>query len=184
MKANLAQTILSRLYTDAKFRSEFTADKAVFCKKNNLTSEEEIHFIDSLSADQITFFAEGLKSKRLHEVRNLIPITSRLLEKRMKDQFGIYAADKTPAGIHKHHDDAIQFGNFLFQTESDPFLKSVLKFELKRLQNFVTAKRVSISVHPYNFGKDYTALLKNPGYHAKKKFTIILWKNGKILKTF
>lgn len=182
MQADLAQTILSRLYTDAKFRSEFVKDKAGFCKNNNLVSEEEIRFINSLSADQIVFFAEGLRSKRLHEVKSLIPATSRLLGKRMNEQFGIYAADKTPTGIHKHHDDAIRFGNFLFQTESDSFLKSVLKFELKRIQNFLSAKTVSISVHPYNFGNDYPALLKNPSYQAKKKFTIILWKQGRIFK--
>lgn len=184
------QGILSRLYTDVAFREDFITDKKLFYKKYTITSPEVIKFIEDIPVSQIVFFAQSLITKRMHEVKNLLPGTSLLMGKMINEFFVRYSESYVPNGIHKHHDDAKHFVTYLLkqkkisdQKESDYYLRTILSYELQRIKNFISPKRFLISFYRHDLMRVYPLLLKtkNLNVPAKKK-TIILWKSSRIIK--
>jgi hypothetical protein len=189
MSTDSIQGILSRLYTDIVFRKEFIADKKLFYKKYAIISEKEIEFIEAIPVEQLVFFAQSLLQKRMHELKNLIPGTSILVGKKINELLLEHFEMYVPNGIHKHHDDAITFINYLLKQaalsdnkDTDRFIRSVLCYELQRIKNFTASKRFLISIYKYDVSKNYPLLLKNEEFKVpSKKFTFIIWKKGRII---
>lgn len=190
MKIDLTQGILSRLYTDSVFRNDFIKDKELFYKKYSVSSDETIKFIEALPVDQIVFFAQSLLSKRIHEVKALLPLSHKLIGKNSRNLFLVYAESYIPKGIHKHHDDAQHFADYLLKQEQlsedkniNHFIHWVLKYELHRTNNFINPKKYLFYSYPYDFVNHYSALLKTDNIKVlPKKRIVSFWINGKILK--
>jgi hypothetical protein len=106
------QGALARLYTDAALPARFFADPVAVAPELGL-SPEEARQLGTLQAEQIHFFADTLRRKRLGEVRALLPLTHRLLGRAFVALFWQIAPTYVPRGIHKHRDDALAFVAFL-----------------------------------------------------------------------
>jgi hypothetical protein len=191
MSTDNIQGILSRLYTDTLFRNLFLQDKALFYEQNNISSATTMAYLDAIPVKQLLFFSAGLSSKRWHEVKNLLPLSSLLLKKEAITFFTHYSETYLPKGIHKHHDDAIQFITYLQQQvlsidiPLNFFIKSVLAYEYSRIQNFMNPKKIRIAFYQYDHVAHYTRLLKEDTIVLpKKKITVVLWKRNSLLKVF
>ncbi|MBD2743120.1 hypothetical protein [Coleofasciculus sp. FACHB-1120] len=119
----LAQTqqILAKLYTNTLLRERFFANPQAVGEEFGLSSDESQH-LAKLSAQQVNLFASSLKRKRLGEVRELLPLTQRVLGKSFAELFWRYAETHVPGGIKKHLEDAIAFATFI---ENNAQLKEI-----------------------------------------------------------
>ncbi len=108
------QGVLARLYTDAGLRERFFADPQTVGEALGL-SDEESQQLAQLSAQQVNFFADSLKRKRLNEACKLMPLTHRVLGKRFGALFRRYADTHVPRGTKKHLEDALAFSAFVEQ---------------------------------------------------------------------
>jgi hypothetical protein len=172
------------LYTNSIFRNEFIADKKSFYH-NHAFSPETITFLEALSIPQLTFFAEGLLKKRMHEVRSLLPLSVKLMRKTFTELFLKFSDQYTPNGIHKHQEDAIQFVEYVLgqlkKTNIDQFGHSVMLYEQEQLRCFINPKKYRISFYKYDLVKNYGILLKQEGVSSlRKRLNIIVWKQGKV----
>ena len=189
MDLEQTQHILSRLYTDEKFRTDFIANQEQFFWENEIKTPEAIAFFSSLSPEQLNFFANGLLSKRKHAVIKLIPASFKL----MADSFGSYfrehAARFSPDGIHIHHTDALNFINYVagidanFKTNN--YWNEVMNFERLLLLNFLKPPVFKISFHSFNPLHFYKRIvtegnLSNP----RLKKTILIWRKGKYKRVY
>jgi hypothetical protein len=192
MSIDSIQGILSRLYTDADFLREFIADKNIFYKTHGIVSQETIEFLEAVPVEQIVLFARSLTKKRIHEIKNLIPATTILIGKRINELLLEHSEAYVPNGIHKHHDDAATFINFLLKQKELPdvnpiegFIRSVLVYELQKIQSFISPKKILISFYRYDILKNYSLILKFSDFKLpQKKITIIIWKDRKSIKVF
>jgi hypothetical protein len=178
------QVILSRLYTNSIFRKEFIADKKKFYQTYTVSSET-ITFLEALSIPQLTFFAEGLLKKRMHEVRSLLPLSIKLIGKVFAEFFLKFCDQYTPNGIHKHQEDAIHFVEFVLaqlnETNIDQFTHSVMLYEQEQLRRFMNPKKYRLTFYKYDLVKNYGMLLKQGDLTSlPKKLNIVVWKKGKV----
>jgi hypothetical protein len=127
------QYALARLYTDAALPARFFADPLAVGTELGLTAEEARQ-LGTLSAQQVRFFANTLRRKRLCEVRDLLPLTHRLLGKTFVALFWQFAPSYAPRGIYKHRDDALAFVRFLEQTVGTAGLKPAWALDLVRYE--------------------------------------------------
>ena len=132
------QRFLAHLYTDGDLRERFFADPDGVGHAWELTAAD-IQQVAQAPADQITFFAHSLQSKRLGEVRKLLPLTCRALGPRAGDLFRRYADTPVPAGVKKHRLDALGFAAFLDHLPpsdlgAPAWLLDVLRYEAGWLQ--------------------------------------------------
>ena len=74
---------------------------------------DEAQQLSNLHLAQLSFFANSLLSKRLAEVRKLLPLTARSLAEQFNPLFRQYAETFVPDGIKKHRQDALAFAAFL-----------------------------------------------------------------------
>jgi hypothetical protein len=184
MQIDNMQAILSRLYTNSIFRKEFIADKKNFYQKHTFSSEM-ISFFEALSIPQLTFFAEGLLKKRMHEVRSLLPLSVKLIGKAFTEFFFKFCDQYAPTGIHKHQEDAIHFVEyFLAQLNNagiDQLTHSVMLYEREQLRRFVNPKTYRLSFYKYDLVKNYGMLLKQEELPSlRKRLTIVVWKQGRV----
>jgi hypothetical protein len=139
------QHALARLYTDAALPARFLADPLAVGTELGLT-DEEARQLGTLSVQQIRFFAATLRRKRLGELRDLLPLTHRLLGQTFVALFWQFASTYVPRGIHKHRDDALAFVRFLEQTVGAAGLRpawalDLVRYEAARLEAAETARR-------------------------------------------
>jgi hypothetical protein len=184
MQTDNTQAILSRLYTNSTFRKEFIADKKKFYQKHSLSSET-ISFLEALSIPQLTFFAEGLLKKRMHEVKSLLPLSVKLTGKAFTELFLKFSDQYTPGGIHKHPEDAVHFVEYVLVklggTGTDQLTCSVLLYEQEQLKRFLNPKKYRLSFYKYDLVKEYGMLLKQEDITSlRKRFNIVVWKQGKV----
>ena len=102
------QRLLVELYTDAALREQFFADPRAACEVFRL-SPNEAQQLGQLSSEQVGFFANSLRRKRLNAVGKLLPLTKRALGDYFAELFGQYADSFMPSGTAKHRQDAIAF---------------------------------------------------------------------------
>lgn len=178
------QATLGRLYTNAAFRKEFVSDKKSFYRKYNF-SLDTIQFIEGISVNQLTFFAESLLKKRMHEIKNLLPLTFKLLGREAHQLFLEFSDHYVPTGIHKHHEDALEFIAFLLKRKElfNRYLRAVLIYEKQQISNFTSRKKYLVRFYNYDFASNYSLLLNqtDPG-ELPRKFCVILWSRGKLRK--
>lgn len=106
------QPILAQLYTNAELRSRFFAHPQLVGAQLGLNTTQ-IQQLSLLSAPQVNLFATSLKRKRLGEVRELLPLTAKALNKDFSKLFWQYAETYNPQGIKKHLLDAIAFASYI-----------------------------------------------------------------------
>lgn len=100
------QQVLAQLYTNSDLRERFFANPQKVAEELGLSVDEQQQ-ISQLSAQQVNLFASSLKRKRWGEVRELIPLSTRVLGKNCSKLFWRYAETYLPQGIKKHWEDAL-----------------------------------------------------------------------------
>ena len=127
------QNFLARIYTDENLRCEFLSAPEKIGAKNNLNEKEIIEIIE-IFPDEISAFAESLFWKRLREVEKLLPITRKHLTAEFEKHFRTFAPTYNSQSIKKHLEDALQFGDYLKNSETvSDFVKNAAKYECARL---------------------------------------------------
>jgi len=128
------QDILARLYTDNSFRSQFLSDPPSFAAALGI-SAAEAEGLAALAGDEVTWFSESLLSKRLREVRKMLPLTERAIgADRFAQFFRDFAAHSSPGSIKKHLEDSLAFAANLSRDPSgDRSARSIARFESARL---------------------------------------------------
>jgi hypothetical protein len=184
VKASESQPILSRLYTDQAYRQAFLAGKEAFYKTYEISDPESIAFLNALKPEQLEFFAKGLYAKKYHEVIHQIPGTVFLLKDKIGGLFREFSQTPQTYGIHKHHEEAVAFLQFIRKDQSlSPFIQTILKFEETLISNFTTPKKwkfLFLKFNPVTFLKE----LSSGQASVIKKRTVIVFKNGKICKVY
>ncbi|MDA0836229.1 MAG: hypothetical protein O3B01_00435 [Planctomycetota bacterium] len=130
------QKALVRLYTDTKFREQFFAEPAVVGCSLGLDEEEALG-LASANRDQVEFFADSLRRKRLGAVRSLLPITRKAMGIRFGDLFMKFSEAFVPCGIKKHEADAVAFTRFLNEAGIDweiPWIPALAAYEADWLE--------------------------------------------------
>jgi hypothetical protein len=149
----LAQTqqVLAQLYTNTDFRERFFANPQAVGTEFELSDEEAQQLAQS--AQQINIFANSLKWKRLGELRELLPRTTKVLGKDFTSLFWQYAETYLPQGIKKHREDAIAFANFLEKT-IDGKERDLVRYEKTWLLTYERDRCFQISWFRYAVHRD------------------------------
>ena len=139
------QQVLAQLYTNTVLRERFFENPQAVGKELGL-SFDEIQQLAQLSSQQVNFFANSLKRKRLGEVRKLLPLTQKSLSKEFSPLFWRYAETDLPQGINKHWQDALNFCTFIEKvalTEGleQPWVLDVVRYEKVWLQTLDPTRR-------------------------------------------
>jgi hypothetical protein len=105
-------TAIGRLLHNRQLRIEFEHAPEAVAIRLGLTDADSETFV-RLDIGGIARQAEGLLSKRWHEVADLIPETTKELGREGRDLFRFYASNSWPAGHRRHYVDAFNFLKFL-----------------------------------------------------------------------
>ena len=127
------QRLMAHLYTDSGLRERFFTEPDSVGAEWDL-SADDLEALRGLSAGHTEFFARSLQTKRLGEVRKLLPQTCRALGPRTVPLFRRFADQSVPSGLHKHRADALGFASFLErvlreETALPPWLLDLLRYE-------------------------------------------------------
>jgi hypothetical protein len=128
------QRLLARLATETALRERFLADPESVGAQSGL-APGDIQALTHAPPGPLTFFARSLLSKRLGEVRKLLPLTCRTLGSLAAPLFRHYAAAMSiPIGLHRHRQDALSFAAFLLPRifigpDFPPWLPDLLRYE-------------------------------------------------------
>jgi hypothetical protein len=138
------QNLLARLYTDNSYRAEFLKEPSSFGESIGIPPEEAAALAD-VAACEVEWFAESLVSKRLREVRKMLPLTAQELGAREFDRrFREFCEGYSPTGVKKHLEDSLAFTKTL---TGDPSVGSservMARFESARLTHNAFGRRVS-----------------------------------------
>ncbi|MFN8670915.1 MAG: hypothetical protein U0457_02385 [Candidatus Sericytochromatia bacterium] len=140
------QNLLSKLYTNKKFRDNFFSNYESFLEDYSLNKEDAKEII--LKKEEIIFFAKSLIIKRREEVRKIIPLTSIYIKNTFNELFSSFSEIFTPNGIKKHLEDSYNFLIFLEKNlNNDLLLKNIIKYEKNFLINILSPKNNIIYFH-------------------------------------
>lgn len=106
------QPILAQLYTNTELRSRFFTNPEAVGAELGL-NKTQIQQLSQLPSTAVNLFATSLKRKRLGEIRELLPMTAKALDKEFAKLFWQYAETYLPQGIKKHLDDAKSFASYI-----------------------------------------------------------------------
>jgi len=168
------QDVLARLYTDTEFRVRFFAEP----EKNGLDaglSFAEINEISEILPTELSYFSDSLISKRLREVRKLLPLTVSVSPD-FDDRFRVFSSDFNPKSVKKHLEDALAFSKWLGGRDDVSALsKNVAKLEMTKLQfysesRWFTACSLSFDLRPVN-RSDMEISVAEP----KRRRSIAIW---------
>jgi hypothetical protein len=139
------QDLLARLYTDNEFRSEFLRKPSSFAEVLGV-SPEEADCLAAVAGGEVEWFSESLVSKRLREVRKMLPMSEQELgAKEFARNFREFSERFAPTSVKKHLEDSLAFAMTLIK---DPSLegseRSVVRFESGRLRHNAFEKRFSL----------------------------------------
>lgn len=174
------QQVLAQLYTNTVLRERFFANPQVVCEEFGL-SFDEAKQLAQLSAQQVNLFASSLKRKRLGEVRELLPLTHRVLGKDFSKLFWQYAETYIPKGIKKHLEDAIAFANFIEKvTDSDRIEPSPVVELVRYEKAWLEAAEPTRRLTAYKFRYAIKQLARSVAQQDKEPLlllqpTVILW---------
>jgi hypothetical protein len=122
------QQALAKIYTDTASREKFLDPSPTIDRELEL-SEKETQYLTKISSQQVNLFATSLKRKRLGQIRKLLPLTSKCLEKDFSQLFWQYSETYIPQGLKKHQQDAIEFTNFIEKKLDRNWIIDVLRYE-------------------------------------------------------
>lgn len=144
------QPILAQLYTNAELRSRFFANPQTVGAQLGLNSTQ-IEQLSQLSAPDVNLFATSLKRKRLGEVRELLPMTAKALDKDFSKLFWQYAETYNPQGIKKHLYDAIAFATYIEKIDNlEPeWILDLVRYEKAWLEAAEPNKRLIVRYFRY-----------------------------------
>lgn len=153
MKASLReqQDILARLYTDDRFRAAFL--KAPDSVAESLgVSMAEAEGLATVAGREVEWFSDSLVSKRLREVRKMLPMSEQEIgSSGFTRRFREFADRFSPTSVKKHLEDSLAFAGALIR---DPSIgdseRSVVRFEFRRLGHNALEKRFSICLLRYD----------------------------------
>ena len=173
------QGVLAQLYTDDRLRERFYADPQTTCQALGLTADQARQ-LSQISSDQIKFFTQSLKRKRLNEVRKLLPLTCRVLGKRFGALFLRYADTYVPCGLRKHLEDAITFARFTQQNAQaeriEPWTLDLLRYETAWLEAMNPTSRWILRWFRYPVGKLVRSVAEKEKISLlKQQPTVALW---------
>ncbi len=102
--------------------------------------------LSQLSAPDVNLFATSLKRKHLGEVRELLPMTAKALDKDFSKLFWQYAETYNPQGIKKHLHDAKSFATYIEKINNiEPeWIIDLVKYEKTWLEAAEPNKRLII----------------------------------------
>jgi hypothetical protein len=127
------QNFLARLYTDENLRQRFLSEPEKIGSENDLT-ESEIAGLSAIIPEELNFFADSLRWKRLREVEKILPLTRKTLSENFEKYFREFSQSYNPTSVKKHLEDAIEFCSFLQNRKIEPvWAKDLAKFEQARL---------------------------------------------------
>ena len=144
MNLQKQQDLLARLYTENKFRSEFLRKPATYAEMIGV-SPEEAAALATVAAGEVAWFAESLVSKRLREVRKMLPMTEQEMgSKEFARSFRLFSDQFSPTSVKKHLEDSLAFAAALIK---DPTLdnseRGIVRFESCRLRHNSLSKLFS-----------------------------------------
>lgn len=182
------QDILNIIYTQKNARDLFMINRDQFYADFRIENPKLIHFLNEIENEQLLFFANSLMAKRKHAVHSLLPITAHLLEHEFTKHFNNFSQKYVPKGVHKHHDDAIEFCLFLIKEKKYIFSKiqlDLIEFEKDCVSNFITPLKFKLKLLKTNPVK-FLMKLKPGAIPSKDIVTVLLWMNGnyKIIVSF
>lgn len=150
------QKVLAKLYTDTELREHFFSNPQ-FGETLGLTPLE-VQQLSELSVSQVNLFASSLKRKRLGEVKELLPLTQRVLGKDFSKEFWCYSETYNPSGIKKHYQDALAFAKFLEQQKLEPvWIRDLIRYEKAWLEAMEPRCRSLM----YRFDYDMKSLIQS-----------------------
>lgn len=143
MSLQKQQDLLARLYTDPEFQSRFLADPAEFADEVGLSSAEAMLLATS-AAGEVRWFSDSLFNKRLREVIKMLPLSHHEVgESGFEEAFRRFAPQFSPSSVKKHLEDSLAFADFLIRDQVAPSLKSLIRFESRRLRHNALGRQIS-----------------------------------------
>jgi hypothetical protein len=179
------QNILNQLYLDEDYRKNFFDNPVLFYSQINFQDSNTLNFLKSLNQEQVEFFSKGLYSKRIHSASALIPCTVKLLKEEHKLFFKNFSKIFQPAGIHKHHTDALEYCFFIEKNKKGSlFFRTVLKFEMDQLKNFLDPVKFRVRFYFFNPLRFRKSLHLSASASESYTPVLIIWKDGMIKTSF
>lgn len=146
MSLQKQQDLLARLYTDPEFQSKFLADPVEFADDVGLSAAAAIDLAVS-AADEVRWFSDSLITKRLREVVKMLPLSyEEVGAGKFEEAFRTFAATFSPSSVKKHLEDSLAFADCLINVQVDPLLKSLIRFESRRLRYNALGGKISFSL--------------------------------------
>ena len=136
--SNVIET-LALLLSDETARTDFHRSPKLFLDRFNL-EEVDKQLLLEMEPRQLEIQAKALLSKRLSEIRKLIPATSRALGVRIRNLFLDYSTNHWPTGYKRHLLYTAMFCEYLASIGEPGIHYS----ELNRLQFALGHKRIAI----------------------------------------
>ncbi len=131
MELALQQKLVARLCTDRAFREEFLAAPAQIAAREGLTVAAE--GLAALPPEQLRQFARLLRTRRLGEAGEALPLTRCALGFRFADLFKAFTIQGLPSGV-RVGEDAVAFVRFLGQQAATQPLQPAWVLSLARYE--------------------------------------------------
>ncbi len=169
------QKTLAQLYTSRELREKFLASPKTVAKDLGL-NPKDLEQLTQLSTFHLREFSESLHYKRMGEVRDLLPFTSKSLKTKFSELFLKFADTYLPSGVKKHRDDAIAFAEFISK-KSDclDWCKEIAIYEATRLKLAESSKVLIFRLFHFPLKKIFFQLLQAQEPIVEKKFTLAIW---------
>ena len=167
MSLQRQQTFLVRLFTEEKLRQNFLMNPEKIGHENGL-EKNDILQLKEILPEQLSFFADSLFYKRVHEAEKLLPLTSKVLNVQFTKLFRGFSQTFTPKTVKKHLEDAIEFVNYLNKESLEiHWLHDLAKFEQTQL--IFNGYNKSFILQKFSF--DIRQIVKEISHHQK------VWQN-------
>ncbi|MBL8193723.1 MAG: hypothetical protein JNM06_08055 [Blastocatellia bacterium] len=169
------QKTLAQLYTDRDLREKFLASPKAVATDLGLNSKD-LEQLTQLSTFHLREFSESLHYKRMGEVRDLLPFTSKSLKAKFAKFFLKFADGYLPSGVKKHRDDAIAFAEFISKkSDSVDWCKEIAIYEATRLKLAESSKIIIFRLFHFPLKAIFSQLLQSKEPVLEKKLTLAIW---------
>lgn len=169
------QKTLAQLYTNRDLREKFLASPKTLAEDLGL-NPKDLEQLTQLSTFHLREFSESLHYKRMGEVRDLLPFTSKSLKTKFSELFLKFADSYLPSGVKKHRDDAIAFAEFISKKpDCLDWCKEIANYESIRLKLAESSKIVVFRLFHFSLKKIFFQLLQAQEPAIEKKLTLAIW---------
>lgn len=169
------QKTLAQLYTSRELREKFLASPKTVAKDLGL-NPKDLEQLTQLSTFHLREFSESLHYKRMGEVRDLLPFTSKSLKTKFSELFLKFADGYLPSGVKKHRDDAIAFAEFIIKnSDCLDWCKEIANYESTRLKLAESSKVLIFRLFHFPLKKIFFQLLQAQEPIVEKQFTLAIW---------